>query len=72
MVDLAAQHREGGDLGKILDTHADTAQHEQARLLRQQGQDNTQQMMYVVAATTLIVIFLLVGSPALWILMQSL
>jgi Flp pilus assembly protein TadB len=72
MADLMAQHKEGGDLGKILDTHADAAQHEQARLLRQQGQDNTQQMMYVVAATTLVVIFLLVGSPALWILVQSL
>jgi Flp pilus assembly protein TadB len=70
--DLLALHQEGGDLGKVLSTHADTAQHEQARLLRQQGQDNTQQMMYVVAATTLIVIFILVGAPAMWILVQSL
>ena len=70
--DLLALHQEGGDLGKVLGTHADTAQHEQARLLRQQGQDNTQQMMYVVAATTLIVIFILVGAPAMWILVQSL
>jgi hypothetical protein len=71
-VDLLALHKEGGDLGKVLNTHADTAQHEQARLLRQQGQDNTQQMMYVVAATTLIVIFILVGAPAMWILVQTL
>jgi hypothetical protein len=70
--DLLALHQEGGDLGKVLNTHADTAQHEQARLLRQQGQDNTQQMMYVVAATTLIVIFILVGAPAMWILVQTL
>jgi hypothetical protein len=70
--DLLAMHRESSDLGKVLDTHAETAQHEQGRLLRQQGQDNTQQMMYVVAATTLIVIFLLVGAPAMWILLQSL
>jgi hypothetical protein len=72
MADLIAQHQEGGDLGKILNTHADSAQHEQARLLRQQGQDNTQQMMYVVAATTLIVVFILVGAPAMWTLVQSL
>jgi len=71
-VDLFALHKEGGDLGKVLNTHADMAQHEQARLLRQQGQDNTQQMMYVVAATTLIVIFILVGAPAMWILVQTL
>jgi len=70
--DLIAQHEEGGELGKVLSTHAETAQHEQARLLRQQGQDNTQAMMYVVAATTLIVIFILVGAPAMWILVQSL
>ena len=70
--DVLAVLAEGGELGPVLDAHADAAQHEQRRLLRQQGQDNTQQMVYVVAATTLLVIFVLAGGPALWTLMQSL
>jgi hypothetical protein len=59
-------------LGPVLEAHTDTAQHEQRRYLRQQGQDNTQQMTYVVSGTTLVTIFLLVGSPALWIVLTSL
>lgn len=70
--DLRAALAEGGELGPVLEAHADTAQHEQRRLLRQQGQDNTQQMSYVVAATTLVVIFLLIGGPALWTVVTSL
>ncbi len=70
--DLMAVLAEGGELGGVLDTHADAAQHEQRRLLRQQGQDNTQQMSYVVSATTLIVLFLLIGGPALWVVVTSL
>jgi Flp pilus assembly protein TadB len=70
--DLMAVVSEGGELGPVLEAHADAAQHEQRRQLRQQGQDNTQQMSYVVSATTLLVIFLLIGSPALWIVVTSL
>ncbi len=70
--DLLAVLAEGGELGPVLEAHAETAQHEQRRLLRQQGQDNTQAMGYVVSATTLIVIFLLVGGPALWTVVTNL
>jgi hypothetical protein len=63
---------EGGELGKVFDTHADMALHEQRRLLRQQGQENTQNMSLVVAATTLVVIMLLTGGPALWVVLQNL
>jgi Flp pilus assembly protein TadB len=70
--DLMAVVAEGGELGPVLEAHTDTAQHEQRRYLRQQGQDNTQQMTYVVSGTTLVTIFLLVGSPALWIVLTSL
>jgi len=70
--DLMAVLAEGGELGVVLEAHTDTAQHEQQRLLRQQGQDNTQQMTYVVSATTLVVIFLLIGGPALWTVMVNL
>ncbi len=64
--DLMAVLAEGGEVGVALEAHADTAQHEQRRLLRQQGQDNTQQMTYLVSGVTLLVIFALVGGPALW------
>jgi len=70
--DLLAVLVEGGEIGVVLEAHADAAQHEQRRLLRQQGQDNSQQMSYVVAATTLIVIFLLVAGPALWTVVTTL
>jgi hypothetical protein len=70
--DLLAILSEGGEMGKVLDTHADMALHEQRRLLRQQGQENTQNMSLVVAGTTLAVIFLLAGGPALWVVMTSL
>ncbi|HIE39569.1 MAG TPA: hypothetical protein EYH30_01520 [Anaerolineales bacterium] len=70
--DLLAVLAEGGELGPVLEAHTETAQHEQRRLLRQQGQDNTQAMGYVVSATTLIVIFLLVGGPALWTVVTGL
>ena len=70
--DLMAVLAEGGELSPVLEAHADAAQHEQRRLLRQQGQDNTQQMGYVVAASTLVVIFLLIAGPALWTVMGSL
>jgi len=70
--DLLAVLAEGGELGMVLEAHAEAAQHEQRRLLRQQGQDNTQQMTYVVSATTLVVIFLLIGGPALWTVVTSL
>ena len=70
--DLMAAIAEGGEVGKVLETHAEAAQHEQQRMLRQQGQDNTQQMSYVVTATTLIVVFLLIGAPALWNVVVSL
>ncbi|HEC34915.1 MAG TPA: hypothetical protein ENI39_00080, partial [Anaerolineae bacterium] len=70
--DLMAVLAEGGELGTVLEAHTETAQHEQRRLLRQQGQDNTQQMSYVVSATTLVVIFLLIGGPALWTVMTNL
>jgi len=70
--DLAAVLAEGGELGPVLEAHAEAAQHEQRRLLRRQGQDNTQAMTYVVSATTLIVIFLLIGAPALWTVLISL
>jgi len=70
--DLQAVIEEGGEVGVVLEAHADAAMHEQRRQLRQQGQDNTQQMSYVVAATTLIVIFLLVGGPALWMVVTGL
>jgi hypothetical protein len=70
--DLMAVVKGGGEMGMVLEAHADAAQHEQRRLLRQQGQDNTQQMSYVVAATTLVVIFLLIGGPALWTVVSSL
>ena len=70
--DLLAVLTEGGELAPVLETHAAAAQHEQRRLLRQQGQENTQAMTYVVSFTTLIVMFLLIGSPALWIVLTSL
>jgi len=70
--DLMAVLAKGGELAPVLEAHADSAQHEQRRLLRQQGQDNTQQMSYVVAATTLVVIFLLVAGPAMWTVVTSL
>jgi len=70
--DLLAALAEGGELGPVLEAHADTAQHEQRRQLRQQGQDNTQQMTYVATATTLLVIGLLIGGPALWQVVSSL
>lgn len=70
--DLLAVLAEGGELGVVLEAHTDTAQHEQRRLLRQQGQDNTQSMSYVVAGSTLIVIFLLIGGPALYTVVTSL
>ncbi len=70
--DLMAVLAEGGELGAVLESHTDTAQHEQARLLRQQGQDNTQRMTYLVSGTTLVVIFVLVGGPALWTVVTSL
>ncbi|MBN1955665.1 MAG: type II secretion system F family protein [Anaerolineae bacterium] len=70
--DLLAVLSEGGEVGTVLEAHADTAQHEQRRLLRQQGQDNTQQMTYLVSGTTLVVIFVLVGGPALWTVVTSL
>ena len=70
--DLLAVLTEGGELAPVLETHAAAAQHEQRRLLRQQGQENTQAMAYVVTFTTLIVMFLLIGSPALWIVLANL
>jgi hypothetical protein len=70
--DLLAILNEGGELGKVLDTHADTALHEERRLLRRQGQENTQNMSLVVAGTTLVVIFLLAGGPAMWVVLQNL
>jgi Flp pilus assembly protein TadB len=70
--DLLAMTGQGGEVGPVLEAHSDTAQHEQARLLRQQGEDNSQQMSYVVAGTTLVVIFLLIGMPALWTVMTTL
>jgi hypothetical protein len=70
--DLMAVLSEGGEVGVVLEAHAEAAQHEQRRLLRQQGQDNTQQMTYVVSATTLVVIFVLIGGPALWTVVISL
>ena len=70
--DLLAILDESGEIGVVLEAHADAALHEQRRLLRQQGQDNTQSMSYVVAGTTLVVIFLLVAGPALWIVVNTL
>ena len=70
--DMLSIVNEGGELGKVLDTHADMALHEQRRLLRQQGQENTQNMSLVVSGTTMVVIFLLTGGPALWVVLQSL
>lgn len=70
--DLLAVLAEGGEVGAVLEAHADAAQHEQRRQLRQQGQDNTQQMVYLVSATTLVVIFALIGGPALWTVITSL
>jgi hypothetical protein len=70
--DLLAVLAEGGELGVVLEAHTDTAQHEQRRQLRQQGQDNTQQMTLVVAGTTLVVIMVLVGGPALWQVLTAL
>ena len=69
--DLLAVLAEGGEVGTVLEAHTETAQHEQRRLLRQQGQDNTQQMTYLVSATTLVVIFVLIGGPALWTVVMS-
>ena len=70
--DLLAVLTEGGELAPVLETHAAAAQHEQRRLLRRQGQENTQSMTYVVSFTTLVVMFLLVGSPALWVVLTNL
>jgi len=70
--DLLAVLEEGGEIGDVLEAHAEAALHAQRRQLRQQGQDNTQQMSYVVSATTLLVMFLLVGGPALWTVVTTL
>jgi Flp pilus assembly protein TadB len=70
--DLVAVESEGGEIGPVLEAHTESAQHEMRRMLRQQGQINTQQMMYVVAGAMLIVTFILVGGPALWIVITSL
>jgi hypothetical protein len=70
--DLLAVVSEGGEVGVVLEAHAETALHEQRRQLRQQGQDNTQRMGLVVAGTTLVVMFVLIGGPALWTVMNSL
>ena len=70
--DLLAVLVEGGELAPVLETHAEAALHEQRRLLRQQGQENTQRMTYVVTGTTLVVLFLLIGGPALWTVVTSL
>lgn len=70
--DLLAVLAEGGEVGTVLEAHTETALHEQRRLLRQQGQDNTQQMSYLVTGTTLVVLFLLIGGPALWIVLTTL
>ncbi len=70
--DLLAVLAEGGEVGTVLEAHTETALHEQRRLLRQQGQDNTQQMSYLVTGTTLVVLFLLIGAPALWIVLTAL
>ena len=70
--DLMAAIESGGNLGPLLDAHADAAQHEQRRMLRQQGEDNAQEMGLVVAGTTLLVMFMLIGAPALWTVMEAL
>ncbi len=70
--DLLAVLSEGGELGPVLEAHAETALHEQQQLLIRQGQENTQAMTYLVSFTTMMVLALLVGAPALWTIVISL
>jgi hypothetical protein len=69
---LPALTERGGEVGVVLEAHADAAQHEQRRLLRQQAQDNTRQMLLGTYATLALVLALLIVAPVLWSVVTAL
>ncbi len=64
--------QKGGSIGPALDVLAQAAQRNLRRRLEEQSADNAAQMGLPVSGGSMLVVFLLVGGPALYIVLSSL